>query len=62
LLTLHSARVYAHPSERTNRRPWLRRALRAILLALHDSRRRMALRILRDYSHLLDRAEDKPRR
>jgi hypothetical protein len=31
-----------------------------MLLALHDSRRRMALRVLRDYSHLLDDIEGKP--
>jgi hypothetical protein len=32
------------------------------MLALHDSRRRMARQVLRDYSHLLDGTADKPRR
>jgi len=44
-----------------NRPSWLRRALRAVLLSLHDSRRRMALRVLRDHSHLLDGIAGKPR-
>jgi hypothetical protein len=43
-----------------SRRPWWRRAFRAVLLALHDSRKRMALRVIRDYSHLLDGIAGKP--
>jgi hypothetical protein len=44
-----------------SRRPWWRRALRAVLLAMHDSRRRMALTVLRDHSHLLDSIAGRPR-
>jgi hypothetical protein len=33
---------------------WLRRAARALLLAMHDSRRRQARRIVREFSHLRD--------
>jgi hypothetical protein len=60
LSTFHLARVHARPAFRLNGRPWWR-AFRAALLALHDSRRRMALRVLRDHSHLLDGTAGKPR-
>ena len=33
---------------------WLRRALHALLLAMHHSRRRQARRIVREFSHLRD--------
>jgi hypothetical protein len=62
LSTFHLTRAYAHSADRINRQPWLRRALRAVLLALHDSRRRMARQVLRDYSHLLAGTAEKPRR
>jgi hypothetical protein len=55
------ARAYARPAFRLNGRPWWRRSIRAVLLAMHDSRRRMARRVLRDYSHLLEDTAGKPR-
>ena len=33
---------------------WLRRAARALLLAMHDARRRQARRIVREFAHLRD--------
>ena len=33
---------------------WLRRAARALLLAMHDSRRRQARRIVREFGRLRD--------
>lgn len=38
--------------ERVIGRRWLRRAVRAVLLALHQSRRRAARRIMRETRHL----------
>jgi hypothetical protein len=46
--------LHAVPSKPVRvRRRWLRRAARALLDALHDSRRRAALRAIHDHAHLL---------
>ncbi len=49
--------LYAPPSKASRkRRRWrrLRRAARALLDAMHDSRRRAACKVVHDHAHLLD--------
>jgi hypothetical protein len=45
-------RVELPRAERTVGLRWLRQAVRAVLLSLHESRRRQALRIMHETRHL----------
>ena len=45
-------RIEQPRAERTVRLRWLRQAVRAVLLSLHESRQRQARRIMRETRHL----------
>ena len=51
-------RIELPRAERTVRLRWLRHAMRAVLLSLHQSRQRQARRIMRETRHLREQGRN----